>query len=303
MKQGHLNRLAAAGVCLMLSGIAAAADPDFGFEASAGYEYDSNVNVAQTDTNTGEADTATLLRVAFDAKIPAGERVVFRGSYDFSRTAYEEFSAFDIDLHHAFAEAAVRLGGIDLSVNAERFEALLDGEQFLQIDQVTPAVSKLFGSRIYLRGAYTRADKQYDTSPERNAINDAFRADVYLLFDGMERYLSLAVVTSSEDAVEEALAYDGLRAQLTYGHRLGFGPLELDLKARLQTEQRDYLGVTEAIGTMRRDDRLRAGVSASIPLGPYFEITGDIERLDVASNLDTAAYDETRFGLKLAASF
>jgi hypothetical protein len=298
--------LATALMALLLPGLPAKAGekgPDFGFNASAGYQYDSNVNVAELDTNTGEADGALLLSAGVNAALPLTKNLSFNVGYDYSQTSYREFPAFDVAMHHGLAEFAYDVAGFNTALTFDRFDVRLDGDRFLEIDQVSPSVARLFGESFYLRGAFTRAGKRYASANNRDADNDSVRADAYLLFDGMNRYLSFGYRVDSEDALDAELDFDGNRAMLAYGHRIELGSLSVETKTRVQYENRDYVNVTASIGERRHDQRLRAGFSAEIPVTEYFSIESDVEYADNRSNLVSAAFDEMVYGVKLALDF
>lgn len=290
-------------LCTALPAHAAERKPEFGVDAGVGYQFDSNVNIAELDTSTGEADNALLLELGLDGNIPLTDKLSLKLGYGYSQTTYQDFSEFDLGLHRGHAEVGYRVGGFDTAVALRRFAVLLDNERFLDIRQVSPSVSRLIGNTLYLRGAYTNAEKTYTDNPARDAVNDAVEADAYILLNGMQRYLAFGFRVDTEDAVNGELDYDGTRAKATYGHRLEWLPLDVDLKAKLQMENRDYVNVTEAIGAPRRDKRFRAGLSAAVPLSQRFRLEGEAEYADNASNLDTAAYDETVFSVNLAAEF
>jgi hypothetical protein len=285
--------------------LAAAGDntPEFGFAADAGYQYDSNVNVAEIDTSTGQSDSALLLNAGVNASLPLTGKLDFKLAYDYGQTSYRQFEEFDLAIHHGQGALAYGIAGFDTALTLDRYAVRLGGEPFLGINQVSPSVARLFGEKLYLRAAFTRADKQYAATAERNATNDEIRADAYILFDGMQRYLSLGYTRNTEDALDAELDYAADRAMLAYGHRVDLGTLPLDLKTRLQFEQRTYANVTEAIDVPRRDRRLRAGVSAAVPLSEHFVLKSEVEYAANHSNLATARYDEFVCSATLAVAF
>jgi hypothetical protein len=276
---------------------------EIGFDVSAGYRQDSNVNIAATDTTTGEADAATLLSFGIDGSFPVADRLSFDLGYKYAGTAYETWSDFDLAVHHARAAVQYKFGGFDSAVSFDRFAAQVDGEQFLDIRQASPSLSRLIGDKLYLRGSYVRAEKNYSGKAKRNAFNEAIRADVYVLLDGMQRYLAFGYRMDSEDATANEFDYDGVGAKVAYGHGLQFVRLKLDLKMHLQFENRDYAGVSEAIGAPRRDERFRAGLNAAIPLSEHFALKGEVEYADNASNFAAANFDESVYSINLSAGF
>lgn len=282
---------------------AAADRPTIRFNAGAGYQYDSNVNVADLDTNTGEADNALLLGLGLEAKFPLGNRLSFTAGYGYDSTTYQAFSDFDLAIHHLQAVANYKLAGFDTAVTLDHVSARLDGDSYLDATQVAPSLARLFGERLYLRGSIVGAEKSYTANEARKADNDALRADAYILFDGMQRYLALSHVRDSEDALASEFDYDGMRSKLTYGHRLEIGRAKVDLKTHLQFENRDYPEVTDSSGAPRRDERLRAGLCAAVPLSQRLELRGEAEYANNRSNLAAADFDETVYSLNIGASF
>ena len=290
-------------LALPLLSIASDNSPDFDFDTSVGYQYDSNVNVAEIDANTGEADSALLLSAGLGAALPLSNSVSLRLGYDYSQTSYREFSDFDLSIHHGRAELAWRVAGFDTALSADRLAVALGGEAFMNIAQVSPSIARLFGNKFYVRSAYTRSRKDYAASTARNSRNDAVRADAYLLFDGMNRYLSAGFQSDSEDALDAEFDYRAKRLMLAYGHRVELGRMQVGLKARLQAENRDYAGVSEFIGGRRHDRRFRAGLSAAIPFSENVVLKADLEYADNTSNLDTANFDEAIYAVNLAVNF
>lgn len=273
------------------------------FNFGAGFSHDSNVGIADIDSNSGTSDTARTLEAGISSRIPFAGGLNLRVGYDYADTAYSEQSEFDLGLHHGVAELGVDAGGFVTAVTIDRFVAYLDGDEYLDITQVSPNVSKLFGSTLYLRAAYTDAIKTYDALTDRNADAESLRLDAYWLFDGMNRYIAIGLQTGEEDAADDELDYDSFMSMLTLGQTFSALRLPVEFKAKVKLENRDYRNVTESIQQARRDDRLRASLSATIPLSDYFELQGSIERSNTESNLDQADLDKTVYGLSISASF
>ncbi|MBT8098126.1 MAG: DUF560 domain-containing protein [Gammaproteobacteria bacterium] len=275
----------------------------FGFDVDAGYHSDSNVGIADIDSNSGESDTAVKIGLGVNAEIPLGERFGVRVGYDFDDTAYQELSEFDLSLHHGVAEISTDFAGFGAAVAVDRYVANLDGEEYLGMTQVSPSLSRLFGSSLFARIAYMDATKEYDLLSNRDASNEAMRVDVYWLLDGMNRYIALGMQTSDENAIDDELDFESVQSMLTYGQSLRFSKVQVKLKTQLKLENRDYLNVTEAIQDTRRDDRLRASLSAAIPLPGNFELKGIVEHARTESNLDSADTDKLSYGVSVSASF
>jgi hypothetical protein len=277
----------------------AANEPEFDFKAAAGYHYDSNVSVSELDTNTGEADSAILLEVSADASIPVNAALSVKLGYGYSQTSYQEYSEFDTAVHRLQGDLLYRLGGFDTGLALRHFAARLDNQRLLDIRQVSPNVARLLGRNVYLRGSYTHSEKLYADRAERDATNDALDLDVYLLLDGMRRYLSFSYRLDSEDAAAAELDFNGKRARLAFGQRFD----KLELKLRLQVEERDYAHLNEELAEARRDRRVRAGVDAKYAVTEMFSVEGGAQVADSKSNLPGAAFDEITYSINFAAAF
>ncbi|MGB5579549.1 MAG: surface lipoprotein assembly modifier [Woeseia sp.] len=300
MNQMTLQTIKAMFVATLLVCQADAADKaQFDFRAAAGYHYDSNVSVSELDTNTGEADNALLLDLGVDASLPVTDALSFKFGYGYAQTSYQDFSEFDTAIHRLQGDLLYRVGGFDTGLALRHFGARLDNDRFLDIRQVSPSVARLLGKKVYLRGAYTNSEKQYADREARDATNDALDLDVYLLLDGMQRYLSFSYRVDSEDAAADELDFDGNRARLSFGQRFD----KLELKARAQLEERDYSKLNEEIGAQRRDRKFRAGLNANYAISDMFSIEGEAQFSDTASNLASADFDEMTYSINLAAEF
>lgn len=276
---------------------------DFSFDAKLGYLSDSNVGIADLDTNSGTSDTAMTYGLALKASLPMSKRFVSRVGYDYNNTAYENLSQFDLGLHHAFAEITWKPSLLDATVNVEKFAATLDGDNYLDLVQVTPSISRLIRNRVYLRGAVTRADKRYESLPERNATNDSYRADVYMLIDNMDRYIAVGFQGGEEDASDPAFDYTSLRWSMTYGHTVALASRDMKLKAGLRYEGRTYATEDDTIGDNRQDKRLRLRMGVDWQLFEHLSLAAHIEHTDIQSNLDSAVLDKTNIGIGVNAVF
>ncbi len=301
----NLSRLGFLMALALCAKPAAAKDDrlDFGFEAGAGYQYDSNVNLSEIDENTEQADSALQYKLGADLRAGLSSRLTLYLKYGYSQTSYQELSEYDLAIHQVQARLNYRLGEFDTGLAARHFHTRVDGDGFLDINQAVASVSRMLDQSWYLRAAYTHSDKAYADYQPRDADNEALDADVYYLLDGMNRYISMGVRIDSEDAVSDEFDYTSGNLRLAYGHQLPLGSRNLKLKGQLKLEQRDYQHITPLLGEKRDDERLRAGLTATLPLSRYLEMSAEAEYADNASNLPSADYSETVFSLNFATSF
>lgn len=305
-----MNRLMLSKIFLLLGSLlissallAGENKASFAFDAKLGYLNDSNAGISDLDTNSGSADTATTYGLALSASLPISNHFVSRIGYDFNDTSYENLSQFDLGLHHAFAELTWKPSLLDANINVEKLSATLDGDDYLDLVQVTPSISRLIGNKVYLRGAYTQASKRYDTLPNRDASNDAYRADVYMLIDNMDRYIAVGIQNSEEDADDAAFDYSSLRWNMTYGHTFAVASRDMKFKASLSHEGRTYAIEDDSIGDNRQDKRMRLRVGADWHILEHVSLAAHVEHTDIRSNLESAILGKTVFGLGVNATF
>ncbi len=275
----------------------------FTFDAKLAYLNDSNVGISELDTNSGAADTATSYGLSLSASLPISKQFISRFGYDFNDTSYENLSQFDLGLHHAFAELTWKPSLLDANINVEKFAAQLDGDDYLDLVQVTPSISRLIGNKVYLRGAFTQASKRYEALPGRDATNDAYRADVYMLIDNMDRYIAVGIQNSEEDADDAAFDYASLRWNMSYGQTFAFASRDMKFRASLSHEGRSYATADESMGDYRQDKRMRLRIGADWNVFEHLSLAAHVEHTDIRSNLESAVLNKTVFGLGVNATF
>jgi hypothetical protein len=289
---------------------AAAADDriDFNGDASTGIEYDSNVSVIDLDTNTGRGDASLLTDLGLGADIALTEAIALKLGYDWSQTRHQDLSNFDLSIRKASAALKYDAGIVETGLMLHHVEAQLGGDDFMTMRRFSPSLAKLFGERLYLRGAYVRADKDHRADAGRSAVNDGLSADAFWFLDGPGRYVAFGLLISDEDAVNGDFDYDGESLKLTYAQRIEGSGVEVDLKFRLQLERRAYRQVLEsaflgANSSRRADQRQRAALLMDVPVNEWLAVKGAIEYARNASNLASADFDEVSYSARLAAAF
>jgi hypothetical protein len=306
----HLGRalgLASAGVFACLApGVAGAQATDkdkltFKLEGRVGGEYSSNVAVEDLDTNTGSGDWAATINVLAEAQLIPVEKLTLRAGYDFTQTLHQEFDAFDLTIHRPYAEIAYDFDVVTVGVLGNWATADLDGDKYLTYTQISPYISKQFGNKFFLRGAYASTEKDFAgaSNNARDATADSFQLDGYFFLDGVKRYVITGAKFTEEDANADEFDYSSATGRLRFVQRFeGFGQ-EMTFRIGGEYEQRDYDGVTPLIGVPREDKRTVLDLSLDIPLGEKFVVETYYKYGNYASNLQSADYDEHVVGLKL----
>lgn len=286
-----------------LNGAESSAERSLTFDAGGGVEYDSNVNLLELDTTTNASDVVATLAFGVGYDLASTGKFGFRSGYNFSETAHDEFEAFDLRLHRASSTLSWDFGRVDIGTNLQYAEAELDGRDFMTLTQISPYVTKLAGTRLFLRFAYTDTDKDYASNPLRAATADAWSSEIYVFLDGLNTYLLFGLRLDDENAIDPQFDYQGDRFRVQLTHRLPLRERELTFRTGLRSESRDYTNLTPSIGAPRNDDRVQFEASAELPLGERLVATFDYQRADNQSNLAAVDFDEDKVSMSFNASF
>jgi hypothetical protein len=274
------------------------------FDVALGLERDSNVAVLELDSNADASDTATRVDfgVGYDRPSKDSSFDVLAG-YNFSQSLHDDYSEFDVRIHRASSTLSYDLGRTDIGANLQYALAELDGDEFLTLTQVSPYVSQLVGRKLFLRFAYARSEKDFPSSPGRDATADELSADAYVFLNGLTSYLVFGYRYDEEAARDAQFDYSGPRLNLQLSQRFAAGERELTFKAYLRFESRDYDNVTPTIGVPRRDDRKQFEATLDIPLNMRWTTTVGYKHADNGSNLPSVDFAENvwsvSFGAKL----
>ena len=263
------------------------------FELGGGVEHDSNVAVLELDASADAGDAAALfeLGVAYDR--PGTAKLDFGAGYNFSETAHEDFSAFDVRIHRGSARTSYDFGRLDVGAMLQHAVAELDGNEFLTLTQLSPYVSRLVGERLFLRFAFADTDKDFAGNPARDASTSSLSSDAYVFLNGLTTYLVFGHRYDDEEAVSPEFDYSGQRLSFQVSQRFAMRAREITLRAYLRAEDRDYRAVTPSIGALRRDDRRELEAVAEIPVGRRVLARVGVKRADNESNLAAVDFAET----------
>jgi opacity protein-like surface antigen len=290
---------------VLLASPAAAEDRErekpFSVEFRAGVEYDSNVAVLELDASSGEPDVSALIDfgVGFDKRLT--ERLSVNLGYDYSQSLHEQFEEFDLGLHRGSAGFGFDHDGLEAGATLQYADAALDDQGYLVLAQATPYLSKLVRQRALLRLACALTDKEFSTSPERDARSVAPSIDAYVFAGGLRSFVTIGGQYQDEDAVDDRFDYAGPRLKLQLSHRAGHPAHEVHFKAGLRYESRDYGGPLLSDGRPRRDERWRLDAELEAALSRHVFFRAAYEYADNRSNLPSVDFDEHVASLTLGA--
>ena len=136
-----------------------ASPAEFSAEVGIGGEYDSNVSVEEVDATSGEGDYALNMDLGLEANKGLSQDIDLSATYDFSQTLYDEFSQVDRQTHILGTALTINSDVIDSDLSFYYINSRLDGEKFLELYRVSPAVSGFLARKWFARGAYVYSDK------------------------------------------------------------------------------------------------------------------------------------------------
>jgi hypothetical protein len=270
--------------------------PEFSADIALGAEYDSNVSVEEVDAATSESDYALTLDVGLGLKQQLSQTTELGLSYDYSQSNYHEFSQVDRQTHLLGTDLAWDFASVDSNLSLFYIHSRLDGEKFLELWRVSPALSGFLSKKWYARGAYVYSDKAIEQRPERDADTHAGEGDLYFFRRGLRSYFNLGYRFKDEDAVADRLDYSSHSLKLRYIQRIELFSRMTKLELAWRYEDRDYSSITPSIGEKRDDERHRWRVDYEIPIWKGGAMHFYYSYADYESNYEPVDYYQTILG-------
>ncbi len=271
------------------------------FDLRAGVQYDSNVAILDLDAASGSGDLAAQLEFGVNYNGRPSPQATLNAGYHLSRTLHREFDAFDLTIHRGSAGFGYDVGGFNTGLAVHHINADLAGNRFLVMRQYSPHLSRLFGTRLFMRFAHTYSDKTFRTNPDRNATSHALSADAYVFVDGLRTYFVFGVRFDDEDATGGHFDYRGERLRVQLTHRISTEARDLTLRTQLRSDRRQYREPTPSIEESRRDRRYRLELTLDVPVGERVTTRLGFTHADNRSNLPAVDFSENLFSVEVRA--
>ena len=278
-------------------------DPEFSASIEIGGEYDSNVGVIELDQSTDEGDYAALVDAELGLEWKPANRLTLKGGYVYSGKAYAERGDFNQQVHRAFADASWDFDIVETGISYNHAVALLDGNEFLNLQQTSLYAGRLFADRFYLRAAADRREKEFEAQPDRDASADIYGVDAFIFFNKASSFVSLGVATETEDAKSDSFDYEGLKLKAKVTNKFELAGLSSRLSIGGRYEDRDYAAITPLIDAVREDERKAVEMGLDTALTQALSLTGRFEYADYSSNLPSADYSENTASIGMKLSF
>jgi Surface lipoprotein assembly modifier len=266
-------------------------------DISIGAEYDSNVSVEEVERSSDKSDWAVMFNVGAEVEQRLGDKTELALNYDYSRSDYSTFSEVDRQTHIVGSNIRWQLEKFDSELSGFYIHSRLDGQPFLDLYRVSPALSGFLAKKWFMRGAYVYQDKMLEDNPSRDSTSHAGEADVYFFQQGLRRYFNIGYRYKSENARTDSLDYYSHNIKLRYIQRIELFSRLCKLELSWRHEDRDYHYVDPTIEERRKDDRQRTRIDFEIPLSRKGVMQLYYGYADYDSNLERVDYDQDVGGI------
>ncbi len=265
-----------------------------------GYGYDSNVAIDDVDLNTSRGDQFLDLNLGGRVKLESKSGSSVSASISLDEKKYNSFDEFDGRLAIVSLTGEREFPGKTLSLAMRYIDYQLDHDGFLDIVQVSPAVSWFPSKKTFLRFAYEFSDESFDRSTGRDNEQHKVGVTGYYFMNGLQRYVTLRTQFSQDDADDRLFDNDTWEIRLSYEQKLKLLDEQTTLKLAYRYQKRDYEeAVNPSVGGFRRDKRHRYELEIEHPINKAATLSLKVSSSDYDSNLESADYSQETVELTL----
>jgi hypothetical protein len=291
------------------------ADPDAGlampkssrplsFEAAAGLEYDSNVDIIDLETQTALGDFAGIFDFTAEYETKIGRRSELGFGYEFEEELRFDLTDFSSQMHVGTIDYSRKIGDLTVGAGYRLSHYRLGGDGFLRINRIRPfAAIRAFGGKAMFRASYFFKDKRFIERPDRSAEVHAVGADAFYYLNGRKTYVIAGYRFETEDAEAAQFDLESHHVSVRFLQRIPIKRRSARLQIGWRYENRDYKTVTPSIGVVRDDSRNRVNASLEVPFGERFFAEADFRRDFFDSNLPSADFEQSVTSLRLGARY
>lgn len=266
-------------------------EADFSVGLAAGVTSDSNVGVVGVG-QSGEGDASYHFGLDIGAEFDLTNDTSFSVDYDYSSDQYSDYDVFSQQAHSFRGGLRSRFDEVTLGLTYTYITTLLDDEDFLDMQVISPSASGFISDTVYLRTAYSHYVKDFDLLNGRDANSNIFTVDTFIFFDGYRSFLDLRATVEKEDANTDRFDYDGKALGAYLDLAVGWFKRKSVLELGAGYRSRDYTSITPSIGAIRQDEKLEFEVALEVPLAEISYIRGGYKNVNRTSNLPVADYNE-----------
>jgi len=291
-------------VSLMQSVPAYAADEEenpLSLKIETGVEYDDNITIDSSDSNSRQGDSAFLLRANLGFDLSKSKTFKAKAHYSFSQSLHQDLTDFDLQIHGASLNISTKLKDVTVGANYRYSFIKLGAEGFLDIHSIKPNIAFLASKKVYLTADYEYQKQSFkqDFLTSRNSDRHSVASKAFFLL-GKGKNITTGYKISRHTTPLPELSYWAHTADLGTKLPVTLGSLDSTFRARYRYRQKDYSGVHPTIGAERADRRHSFRASLEMPLFSKIEGKLQYEFIDSNSNLAVVDYQSHIIGFTLA---
>ena len=257
-----------------------------------GGEYDNNITVDDTDTNSAIGDFRARIRgrIGLDLYDEGDERLTAR--YSFFQSLHEDLTDFDLQIHGFSLRGKTKWGKTNIGTTYRYDNISLGGSKFQDVHTIRPDIGVLIAKRTYLTAFYEYRSQRFANPlvQERDANRHTLSSRLFFLL-GQGRNVTAGYAISRHNAENDAFTYWGHTINATMKYPLGSDEFASVFRLRYRYRIKDFKAVTPSIGDVREDRRHTVRAILEVPFSANWQ--AQAEYRFVASDSNLAAVDYT----------
>lgn len=301
-----LNKLIFVVAAVLLTGYwvspvhAAGQGLDLTVDLEMGAGRDSNVAIDDIDLSLSDGDNYTDAGFSTDLRYRLDDHWDLSAGVTVSDKRYHTYDSFDGQLVIASAGADRQWGDVTAGISLRWIDYELDESPFLTMEQVSPTLSWFPSRNLFVRFDYVVSDEEFDASPGRNSHREGAGGTAYYFLNGLRHYWLFRAGFSTDDADDPVFSYRGREGRFLYHRALPALGQDTSIEIIYRFEDRQYEKVREPdLDEFRRDRRSRLELRLNYPVGESLELSARYARANYRSNLESAAFRQHVYQLKL----
>ena len=213
----------------------------------------------------------------------------------------EQYTTFDENNSTSLGvngQLSYDLDALSLSVDGHVMSISLDGDDFLDLTMVTPALGYLNDAGLYAGLSATGMNKGFKTMPDFDADQLSVSAMGIFFFNNFKSNVMLRLSDASEDAGNNNYDYEESTYSVSTTLPVDVGPRGSRLKLTYENRDRDYTKAVD-VGQKTNEARDRGRIILDTSLTSRLTLRSEYDYKDRKSNLPQATYDSSELSLKL----
>lgn len=268
-----------------------------------GLEYDDNVTVSETDSNSGKGDEALIIDLAAEYDLADYQDWEMTAGYDLYQSHFQDLDAFNLSSHGLWSSAEREIEGWDISGQLSLGYASLDGDKLYRSHGLRPGIGRQWTRQWYSTAYLDWQDRDFEDS-RRDGDQTLMGVDgIWFVDEGQESYAVLSLALDEDDTDGDEFDYRGVRLGGAWHFPLDLQGYTLKAIVSYRLEDRDYDHVTSSIGEKRDDERQSLKASAEYQINTDWRIKASYEYIDSDSNLPSTDYREHTFNVSAGLRF